>query len=422
MPSGRDGNIGGSEHSATAALETAQRADLQSTLPPVIVICCADGRCAIPLSLPADAAQITWRLELEDGSERRGAPSIPKQREALTSDSFQFCLELIDVPWGYHTLNLPELQAETSLIVSPGRCWLPDCFGKSFGLWGVAAQLPLLRSENNWGIGDFADLRRLVAVSGERGCDVLGLNPLHQMFLDNPDQASPYSPLSRLFLNVLYITVADAPGYANSEALRGRLETEDFHAGLAACRAARHVDYAAVVSLKIEALRILYAAFEEGSVENHQSFEKFRHEHGAGLRLTSVFQVLRQHFAASDRAMADWHAWPHEYRDAGSKAVAAFAREHKSEIEYLEWLQWIADQQLAAVAHDAREAKMAIGLHRDLALGCDCSGAETWASPNAFLRGASVGAPPDVFNPAGQDWGVAPFHPKRSTRKPTAAS
>jgi hypothetical protein len=235
-----------SEHSATAALETAQRADLPSTLPPVIVICCADGRCAIPLSLPPDAAQITWRLELEDGSERRGATSIPKQRDASTSDSFQFCLELIDVPWGYHTLNLPELQAETSLIVSPGCCWLPDCFGKSFGLWGVAAQLLLLRSENNWGIGDFADLRRLVAVSGERGCDVLGLNPLHQMFLDNPGQASPYSPLSRLFLNVLYITVADAPGYADSEALRGRLEAEDFHAGLAACRAARHVDYATV--------------------------------------------------------------------------------------------------------------------------------------------------------------------------------
>jgi 4-alpha-glucanotransferase len=54
---------------------------------------------------------------------------------------------------------------------------------------------------------------------------------------------------------------------------------------------------------------------------------------------------------------------------------------------------------------------MEIGLYRDLAVGCDRSGAETWANPKAFLGGAHVGAPPDIFNPAGQDWGLPPFHP-----------
>jgi 4-alpha-glucanotransferase len=55
---------------------------------------------------------------------------------------------------------------------------------------------------------------------------------------------------------------------------------------------------------------------------------------------------------------------------------------------------------------------MAVGLYRDLAVGADRSGAETWANAAAVVSGAQVGAPPDIYNPAGQNWGLPPFHPR----------
>jgi 4-alpha-glucanotransferase len=55
---------------------------------------------------------------------------------------------------------------------------------------------------------------------------------------------------------------------------------------------------------------------------------------------------------------------------------------------------------------------MQVGLYRDLAVGTDSNGAATWSNPGAVVSGASAGAPPDVFNPAGQDWGLPPFHPR----------
>src|SRR5690606_35575891 len=105
-----------------------------------------------------------------------------------------------DLPLGYHRLVTGADEQPMMLVVSPGSCWLPDAVAGGNRLWGIAAQLYLLRSASDWGIGDFGDLRTLVAMAAERGADVTRLNPLHAMFPDNPAYASPYSPASRLLL------------------------------------------------------------------------------------------------------------------------------------------------------------------------------------------------------------------------------
>ncbi|HVL58646.1 MAG TPA: 4-alpha-glucanotransferase, partial [Burkholderiaceae bacterium] len=170
------------------------------------------------------------------------------------------------------------------------------------------------------------------------------------------------------------------------------------------------VQYAAVAQLKLQALQALWAEFRarRGSPD-WQPFDAFRRELGEPLELDCLFTALREFFAAQDPALADWHAWPQPYRDRGSAEVARFADEHRDRIEFHVWLQWIADRQLADAAQAARS--MAIGLYRDLAVGADRSGAETWVDPVAVVSGAHVGAPPDVYNQAGQDWGLPPFDP-----------
>jgi 4-alpha-glucanotransferase len=122
--------------------------------------------------------------------------------------------------------------------------------------------------------------------------------------------------------------------------------------------------------------------------------------------------ALREHFAREEPSHTDWHLWPEEYRDPASPAVARFAEENRHRLDFLAWLQWVADEQLGAAAVTARDRGMAVALYRDLAVGADRAGAETWSNAAAVVSGAQVGAPSDIYNPAGQNWGLPPFHPR----------
>jgi 4-alpha-glucanotransferase len=172
------------------------------------------------------------------------------------------------------------------------------------------------------------------------------------------------------------------------------------------------VDYSAAAALKTRILRKLFRAFAEGTDKARKdAFCRFRATHGEGLERAAIFQVLREHFSSDDPKGADWRHWPLEFQDAGSQAVGRFAEERRNKVDFLVWLQFIADEQLEAAARSLAKSGVAIGLYRDLAVGCDRLGAETWSNAGAFLNDASVGAPPDIFNPAGQNWDLPPFQP-----------
>jgi len=91
--------------------------------------------------------------------------------------------------------------------------------------------------------------------------------------------------------------------------------------------------------------------------------------------------------------------------------VAEFAAVHRERVEFFQYLQWEADRQLAAAAAAGRAAGLPLGVYRDLAVGADPNGAEAWADQELVTPGASIGAPPDAFNRAGQNWGLAPVNP-----------
>ena len=99
----------------------------------------------------------------------------------------------------------PELRAPEGVA-----CYLPDWLRAGSGL-GDRGQLYGLRSDRNWGIGDFADLAALARLAGAEGADFVGVNPLHALFLAAPHRRSPFSPSNRRFLNPLYIAVDALP-------------------------------------------------------------------------------------------------------------------------------------------------------------------------------------------------------------------
>jgi 4-alpha-glucanotransferase len=404
------------ETQASAALQAIARAEWQEPLPPVAVLRADAGVPRIGLRLPAGTEGLVWRVALEDGGTRRGEAAFGALdlAEATEIEGTRIEHRLLalpgDLPMGYHTLSLEPGGASMALIVSPGRCWLPEGDRR---LWGVAAQLYLLRSAGDWGIGDFGDLRSLVEIAAARGAAVIGLNPLHALFPDNPEAASPYSPASRLLLNVLNIDVTALPELPECRPAAERIAAPEFRQRLEAARAAPLVDYAAVTALKLDVLRLLFDAFRGGAdPARREAFAAFRQERGEVLERSCLFLALRAHFAAQDSALSWWRVWPEGFRGPASPEVRRFAEEHAAEVEFQLWLQWVADSQLGAAAEAATARGMAVGLYRDLAVGADSAGAETWTNQKAVLSGVQVGAPRDIFNPAGQDWGLPPFHPR----------
>jgi (1->4)-alpha-D-glucan 1-alpha-D-glucosylmutase len=258
--------------------------------------------------------------------------------------------------------------------VVAGRCYQPKILEER-ALWGFMAQLYGLRSRRNWGIGDFTDLRSLIEISAALGAAVVGVNPLHAT------EGSPYSPSSRHALNVLYIDVEAVPGFEPSGKLRRRLQ---------ALRDAELVDYDAVRRVKLAVLESLFV--RQKPVRPRGNF--------------ALFEALREEFGYG------WQSWPEAFRDPRSKAVKAFARKHAKRVAFHAWLQALAREQLDGALRHAHELGMPLGVYVDLALGADRGGAEVWSDQEAYALGASVGAPPDEFNPRGQDWGLPPFSPR----------
>ena len=382
----------------------------------------------IVVAVPAAAAEATvsWLLTLENGETRRSHASVADlpvvERHTLDGEAFERrCLDLPEaLPDGYHRLALSidapsPPPTDCMLIVAPKRCWGPDDVAAGERLWGISCQVYSLRSETNWGVGTYRDLTMLAGIAAPHGADMLGINPLHALSPAAPEEASPYSPASRDFLNVLTIDVEALPELtecAEAQAMAGELA---FRQRLAAARDAELIDYAAVAGLALPVLRTLFRHFRRHHIDTGSGrgtrFRAFREAQGGPLQQLAVFLALQETLANGASGPVPWPDWPAEYRHPDGPAVHRFAREHAELVDFHAWLQWLADEQLAEAAAEAAKAGMRIGLYRDLAVGVGPASAAAWSAPDTLVRGIAVGAPPDPFSPVGQNWGLSPFNP-----------
>jgi 4-alpha-glucanotransferase len=264
-------------------------------------------------------------------------------------------------------------------------------------------------------MGDFADLKAMVAPLAAAGNDFIGLNPLHALYPMLPQDCSPYSPSSRLWLNTLYVALDETPDYHACTAAQQLVASADFQQQLAACRATANVDYPAVAALKQQVATLLFQHFQQHELaqqsERAKAFQVFVAEAGVSLYQWAVFSVLQGQLFWQDLQTAAWQQFPPELQNPHSPAVAAFAKQHASAIEQQLYLQWLAQLQLAEVKAECRKQGMAIGLYCDVAVGTSRSSAESWGAPDDFLLDLSVGAPPDIMAPKGQNWGLLAYNP-----------
>jgi (1->4)-alpha-D-glucan 1-alpha-D-glucosylmutase len=347
----------------------------------------------------APETKIEWQVALEDGGTRDGRSRVEDQARGNV-------LWLDNLPDGYHKLvaRAGDAHAESLLIVAPQRCYQPEQLERGRA-WGLTCQVASLRGSHDTGIGNLTNVAELAKAAGRHGASFLGLSPLHALFASDRSKISPYSPSSRLFLDPLLIDLYRIPEFRGSRA--AKLLDGDTAAQISFLRQSPFVDHGGVWAIQ---RRVLDALWQEiRSREPSAEFQAFRGEEGENLRLHAIFEAVAEKLREDGRSWLG--EWPDPFRDHTSPDVARFAKENADLVNFHEWLQFLADGQLADAARAAASAGMEIGLYRDLAVGGDSGGSEIWAHPDRFAPSLSIGAPPDLLGPEGQNWGLPPFHP-----------
>lgn len=401
------------EEEARASLENFWRSPWMRLLPPVVVL--TEGE---PVLIPLRAWEeegdrtINWQLVLEDGEPSAGVcrlGELPYDDIAYFDDKriFQHRLKLDALPLGYHRFSVEG--KSTKIIVAPKRCYLPEKLA-SHKVWGLMLQLYSLKSQRDWGVGDFGDLKLLTEVVGRAGGDAIGLNPLHALFPNTPENASPYSPCSRLFRNPLYLDIPNIADFAECPEAQELVDSEQYRIAIANSAEQELVNYTAVVMLKLPALELLYKSFVarhlEKNDERARSFQAYVAEKGDALAGIAEFYTLIEEFGTQD-----WSQWPDDERLREPDAIARLRRDRADRIGFQCYLQWQCELQFRDAAEYAKTAGLAVGLYNDLAVSVDASSADHWTHQSLFASGVRVGAPPDPFNEKGQDWGIVPLSP-----------
>jgi 4-alpha-glucanotransferase len=299
------------------------------------------------------------RLQLEDGSDLGTVDALPPH-----------------LPIGYHRLQPVEGGTPTTLVVAPREC--PTA---PHG-WGVAAQVYALWRHDGWGMGDLRDVEQLGQQVAAAGGRAVLLSPLHAPSPTHPQEASPYYPSSRRWLNPQLIPIDGEPP----------VELDNEPGGL--------IDRDRVWAAKRQRLSERFAHESTDS-----EWRGWARAQGHELWSFASWNAL------ADRFGARWREWPAEYRHPDSPAVLDLPMHDRQFGESCEFHAWL--QYLAAMALRHASAGAGALLISDLAVGCSPDGADGWLHQDLIALEVGIGAPPDPFNTAGQNWGLPPFIPWR---------
>lgn len=377
----------------------------------------------LPIELVNDDHTLTVTCENGDVLTHQFTPVDQEMTTMAHIDDVEFHEYVVtlplDLPLGYHDVALSaddDEFARSRLIVAPEACYTPNEIKEGKKIWGLSVQLYCVRSEKNWGIGDFSDLALLIEKAAGVGADFIGLNPIHALYPANPNACSPYGPSSRRWLNYLYIDVTAIDGYDDAS-VQAVVSSDEFKATLEHARNVEHVDYEAVAHVKLAALKAVFDVYDakylRKSTKQNKAFKAFVEAGGESLDMLAVYDALQSHLKAEGKDSWGWPVFPQEYKDYYNPAVAKFKSANEQDVKFYLFLQWIAAQQLEIASNKATDAGMTIGLYRDLAVGVSEGSAEIWGNKDLYCTGASVGAPPDILGPLGQNWGLPPMDPRK---------
>lgn len=408
----------------------------QSFIEPVFVVSVNAQPLEIPLYIPIGTGQekdleITCAIEDENGlssSFQVLGNDIIVADERTIDNSRYIKMVISDKAHrniGYYTADIDcrisdnsfpdgsqRIKKISRLIITPDACYLPPESGDC-RTWGLSVNLYSLQSKHSWGIGDFRDLDTIVNTVAGLKADFIGLNPLHAVPNTYPYGISPYSPISRLYKNFIYLDMEEIPEIIESDELREFIKKEAFRRKIRKLRKTDRIDYEKAGRLKEQVLRRAFESFYgmhyKRNTKRGKKFRQYLAIEGKCVESFATFLAIQDVFI-KEKNVYSWQQWPEAYHDPKGDAVKAFRKDHKKEVLYHIYVQWLINDQLLKISTRCNDSGMKIGLYHDLAVGAIGGGSDAW-NYQEIIGDADVGAPPDDFNPQGQNWGFPPMVP-----------
>ena len=406
-------------------------------LGPVHVLSVNKQPFSIPIYLPVREGdehllRISWVMEDEKGRKDGydlGGGSIHLAEERQIDGVRYIRVDLADTKQrdiGYYTLHAVCRRGDTpgpgdvwdktsKIIITPDVCYVPSEL-ENGRAWGLSANLYSIRSKRNWGVGDFGDLSRLAEWVADLKGHFVGINPLHAIPNTKPFGVSPYSPISRLYKNFVYLDLENVPEVKESGDAAKVKASSRFNRELGELRSAKFIDYEKTASLKEKILRKAFELFYKkhflGETSRGRAFREYAEGEGSCLESFAVFMALREYMSKEKNAYA-WQEWPEDYQDISGEAVRKFREKNRKEVLFHQYVQWLIHRRLKGISEKTKKLGMIIGLYNDLAIGAIGGGSDAWSFREVLASGADVGAPPDDFSPDGQKWGFPPAVPER---------
>lgn len=198
----------------------------------------------------------------------------------------EIVLKITSLEIGYYQINvaIDDIHQSGDLIVYPEKAY-QSIDNK---VWGVSLQLYSLRGDDNYGIGDFNDLRQTIMYSSKRGADFILINPLHALFDDDPERASPYSPSDCLFLNPLYIHIQDIPDFEHCADAQTLLKSHLLSSDLKKHKNDVYINYQFITTYKYHVFYLLFNHFIKqhcaAKTAYFKLFTDFKTDHGVSIK------------------------------------------------------------------------------------------------------------------------------------------
>ena len=266
-----------------------------------------------------------------------------------------------------------------------------------FGLrrWrGAGTAIPVfsLRSEDDFGVGEFLDLKKMVDWAAQTGQCIIQLLPINDTVMTGTWQDSyPYNANSTFALHPQFINLQTAGVKADAAFLKLQNELNSLP----------QVDYERVNSEKTRLLRGLYAK-TFAKLSKTEAYREFIAANRSWLEPYSAFCTLRDSFGTAD--FSKWKG----YAKYSAKKIAGYCEEHRSEVDFHCFVQFHLDRQLSEVREYAHSK--GVVLKGDLPIGISRTSADAWQYPHLFNMDESSGAPPDAFAADGQNWGFPTYN------------
>ena len=270
----RMGYKAGTEEEIKNSISAYEKRRWQQSLEKIYVV--EQGQVEFDLVVPAE--QETENFALHLSSDKNQVPE-PVSFEVINDEEYQLIGKTkyvrlkfkitSELEVGYYDLDLQvsNKHYKTTLAVCPQKCWQNEALNQK--TWGFALQLYSIKSQRNWGVGDFTDLKNFAKIAAQSGADIIGLNPLNVLSHDFPENASPYQSISRLYLNPIYIDVENVPEFKQEDMAEVKNDIEEF-------RQSELIQYEHIYPLKVKMLQKCYERFKQNNNSaRYQEFEAY---------------------------------------------------------------------------------------------------------------------------------------------------